>query len=395
MKTKILVTVFVLVFIFFAILIVMPADVESVLSENREPAKMPEVTLNSIISGEFFSDFETYLSDNIGLRGKLIAISNKFNSLKGIKSYGYISEVNADLGTGDVTTQKGLLIADDKIMEIYKVNPEFRDNYVTMINHYAEKLPEDINLYSMIIPTQIEFSENKYRELADSQKDTIEYIYSKTNERVNCVDAYSALLKHKDEYIYFKTDHHWTTLGAYYAYGQFAKAAGVKSADISGFTEKKAENFLGYLYNQAQATELKDKPDTIYYYTDGNRYPFDAWAWENGEIVKYKGAVFNVPGAGVETKYSLFMGGDHSLLDLKTNVNNGRCVLILKDSYANAFMPWLVNSFERIVAVDPRSFGGNIADVVTEYGVTDVLLMNYTLTTNFNEIIQAEMRIYN
>ena len=395
MKTKILITVFVLVFVFFAVLIVMPADVESVLSENREPAKMPEITFESIISGEFFADFETYLSDNIGLRGKLIAISNKFNSLKGIKSYGYISEVNADLGTGDVTTQKGLLIANDKIMEIYKVNPEFRDNYVAMINHYAEKLPEDINLYSMIIPTQIEFSEKQYKELADSQKDTIEYIYSKTDERVNCVDAYSALLNHKDEYIYFKTDHHWTTLGAYYAYREFAKAAGVNGADIGNFEEKKAENFLGYLYNQAQATELKDKPDTIYYYTDGNKYPFDAWAWENGEIVKYKGAIFNVPEIGVETKYSLFMGGDHSLLDLKSDVNNGICVLVLKDSYANAFMPWLVNSFERVVAVDPRSFGGNISDIVAEYGVTDVLLMNYTLTTNFNEIIQAEMRIFN
>ena len=395
MKTKILITVFVLVFVFFAALIIMPADVESVLSENREPAKMPRISFESIISGEFFADFETYLSDNIGLRGKLIAISNKFNNLKGIKSYGYISEVNADLGTGDVTTQKGLLIADDKIMEIYKVNTEFRDNYVTMINHYADKLPENINLYSMVIPTQIEFAEKNYRELADSQKDTIEYIYSKTDERVNCVDAYSALSNHKNEYIYFKTDHHWTTLGAYYAYREFAKASGVSGADIGNFTEKKAENFLGYLYNQAQATELKDKPDTIYYYTDGNRYPFDAWAWENGEIVKYKGAIFNVPEAGAETKYSIFMGGDHSLLDLKTGVNNGRKLLILKDSYANAFMPWLVNSFESVVAVDPRSFGGNISDVISQYGITDVLLMNYSLTTNFNEIIQAEMRIYN
>ena len=203
MKTKILITVFVLVFVFFAALIIMPADVESVLSENREPAKMPRISFESIISGEFFADFETYLSDNIGLRGKLIAISNKFNNLKGIKSYGYISEVNADLGTGDVTTQKGLLIADDKIMEIYKVNTEFRDNYVTMINHYADKLPENINLYSMVIPTQIEFAEKNYRELADSQKDTIEYIYSKTDERVNCVDAYSALSNHKNEYKYF------------------------------------------------------------------------------------------------------------------------------------------------------------------------------------------------
>ncbi len=396
MKTKITILIFIVIFIIFGAFILMPGDTDSVLSENREPQSFPVLSFENIFSGSFCPDFEAYLSDNIAFRGKLIEISNKFNSLKGFKGYGYISDVNADLGTGNTELQKGLLVADEKIMEIYKLIPEHRENYISMINHYADKLPDNVNLYSMVIPTQIEFAHSKYSSLADSQKDTINYIYSGVKDKVICIEAYSSLLKHKDEYIYFRTDHHWTTLGAYYAYKAFCLDANVGSADISEFTEYKAENFLGYLYNQAQATELKDKPDTIFYYIkDGINLPFKAKAWENGEIVSYNGAVFNIPGAGAETKYSIFMGGDHSLLDLKTNVNNGRAILVIKDSYANAFMPWLSNSFERVVAVDPRSFGGNIQEIIEEYNITDVLLMNYTLTTNFNEIIEAEKRIYN
>ena len=394
MRTKITVSVFLLMLVVFAVLIVLPADTESVLSENREPATMPDTSIGNIIFGSFCTDFETYLSDNVGLRGKLIDISNRISSLKGIKSYGSISNANADLGTGDTSTEKGLLTTGDSIMEIFKAKPESRDRYIAMVNHYAEKLPEEVKLYSMIIPTQIEFTGNKYAGLADSQLETINRIYSGVDSKVITVNAYSMLEAHKDEYIYFRTDHHWTTLGAYYAYKQFAAAAEVPFVDISEFEENKAEGFLGYLYNQAQATNLKNKPDTIYYYTKGENLSFKAEAWENGEIVDYSGKLFVPPALGAETKYSIFLGGDHPLLDMPTNVQNGRTILVIKDSYANAFMPWLTNSFERVVAVDPRSFGGDISEVVSEYNVTDVLLMNYTFTTTFEDIIERERTIF-
>lgn len=394
MRTKITVSVFLIMLVLFAVLIIMPADTDSVLKENREPAVMPDTSVNNIIFGSFCADFEKYLSDNVGLRGRLIEISNNFQNLKGIKSYGSISNANADLGTGDAATEKGLLTTDDTIMEIFKSKPESRERYTAMVNHYATKLPENVKLYSMVIPTRIEFTGKKYTGLADSQLETINLIYVGVNERVTTVDAYSMLEAHKDEYIYFRTDHHWTTLGAYYAYKQFCAAAGVPVADISNFEENKAEGFLGYLYNQAQATNLKNKPDTIYWYTKGENLPFKAKAWENGEIVEYSGKLFVPPVLGAETKYSIFLGGDHPLLDMNTSVSNGRTILVIKDSYANAFMPWLTNSFERIVAVDPRSFGGDISEVVSEYNVTDVLLMNYTFTTTFDDIIAREVEIF-
>lgn len=394
MRTKITVSVFLIMLMLFAAFIVLPADTESVLKENREIATMPETSLNNIIFGSFCTDFETYLSDNVGFRGKLIDVSNEISNLKGIKSYGSISNANADLGTGDTAESKGLLTTDDAIMEIFKEKPESRQNYISMINHYAQKLPENVNLYSMVIPTRIEFTGRKYAGLSDSQKDTIDAIYKGTDKRVATVDVYSALEKHKDEYIYFRTDHHWTTLGAYYAYRQFAETADVKAVNISDFKENKATGFLGYLYNQAQATNVKDKPDTIYYYTKGENLSFKAKAWEDGKIVEYSGKLFVKPMPGQETKYSIFLGSDHPLLDMPALGNNGRTILVVKDSYANAFIPWLTHSFERVVAVDPRSFGGDISEVIEEYGVTDVLLMNYTFTTTFDDIIAAEMRIY-
>ena len=394
MRTKITIAVFLIMLAAFAVVIALPTDTQSVLSENREPAKMPESSLSNIIFGDFCVDFETYLSDNVGLRGMLIDISDSISSLKGIKSYGSITDANADLGTGDADSSKGLLTTDDTIMEIFKAKPEARENYISMINHYADRLPENVRLYSMVIPTQIEFTGKKYEGLADSQLETINHIYAGADERVTTVNAYSMLEAHTDEYIYFRTDHHWTTLGAYYAYKQFGAVADVVVADINDFEEKKAEGFLGYLYNQAKATQLKNKPDTIYYYTKGENLPFKAKAWEDGGIVEYSGKLFKEPGLGQETKYSIFLGGDHPLLEMSTEVNNGRTILVVKDSYANAFIPWLAHSFEKVVAVDPRSFKGDISDVISEYNVTDVLLMNYSFTTTFDDIIQAEKGIY-
>lgn len=394
MKNRLTILAFVFMLAVFTLFIALPGDEASVLKENRIPASMPSVSLQNIFLGSFPSEFEDYLSDNVGMRGKLINISNKIGDLKGFKSYGYISNANADLGTGNTDADKGLLVADGKIMEIFKEKPKAREKYIDMINFYAEKLPENIRLYSMLIPTQIEFQQKKYSSLADSQKKTIYEIYSAANARIDCIDAYSALESHKNEYIYFRTDHHWTTLGAYYAFCEFAKSADVGVTDISEYDEQKLEGFLGYLYNQAQASELKNTPDDIYYYTKGENFEVDARAWENGEIINYKTKLFVVPTVGEEVKYSIFLGGDHPLLSIDTDVNNSRRILVLKDSYANAFIPWLTGSFERVVAVDPRSFGGDLGEVIEEYNITDVLLMNYTFTTTFEDIIELEKGIY-
>ena len=394
MKTKLTIASFAAMLLLFAVFISLPADEASVLNENRNPAVMPEFNIKNLFDGDFCRNFEDYLSDNVGLRGKFIAASNKINGLKGLKNYGYIKGANADLGTGETDLKKGLLVADEKIMEIFKSNSVSREKYTQLINYYAEKLPENIRLYCMIIPTQIEFQPKKYSSLSDSQKETIDEIYLNADAKIYCVDAYSALKAHKDEYVYFRTDHHWTTLGAYYAYGEFAKKAGVSSADISGYTENSLKGFLGYLYNQAQATELMNKPDTIYYYTKGDNPEVEARAWENGSVLNYKTKLFVVPGAGDEVKYSVFLGGDHPLLKINTDIKNNRNILVIKDSYANAFIPWLCSGFETVVAVDPRSFKGKLDEVLLEYKITDVLLMNYTFTTTFDDIIELEKDIY-
>jgi len=394
MRARITTTVFCLMLVLFGALLIMPADTKSVEKENRPIAQMPKISIFNIVFGNFRSGFEEYLSDHVAFRGRFIGFAEKFSELKGVDTMGTISNANADLGTGNGTSEKGLLTTYDSIMEIFKEKPEARERYIGMVNHYASKLPENINLYSMIIPTQIEFTGNKYEGLADSQKETIDYIYNGVDSRVITVDAYSALKDHKDEYIYFRTDHHWTTLGAYYAYGKFAERAGVEAVDINNFKENKAENFLGYLYLQAPSSKIRNKPDTIYYYTNGKNLEFEAKAWENDDIEKYSGKLFVPPYSGEETKYSLFLGGDHPLINMKTNAENGRTILVVKDSYANAFIPWLAHGFERIVAVDPRSFKGDISEVVAEYNVTDVLLINYSFSTTFDDMISMEMGIY-
>ncbi|MDP4118003.1 MAG: DHHW family protein [Bacillota bacterium] len=395
MKTKITIPAFIIMLLFLSVLLIFPADKESVLKENREPANLPSPSVQNIFSGKFASGFEKYLSDNIGFRGKMIAVSNNIDKFKGIKSFGYITKANGDLGTGNTVTDKGLLVANDKIMEVFKANPEAKKHYIELINYYAARLPSNIKFYNMIIPTQIEFQKKEYAGLADSQKKTIDSIYSKENSRVISVDAYDVLKEHTNEYIYFRTDHHWTTRGAYYAYVAFCRAAGSTYVNINDFQENKMDGFLGYLYNQAKATELKDKPDTIYYYTNGNNFTTYAKEWkDDGSVRDYKGLVFNIPNPGEEVKYSLFMGGDHPFLYIPTNAKNGKTIVVIKDSYANAFLPWLVNNYEYVLVIDPRSYKGNIQSVLNEYKVTDVLIINYSFSTTFEDIIAAEKEIY-
>ncbi len=397
MKTKLTIASFIGMLVLFAVILVCPADKESVLNENREPASMPKATFENLFEiaptdeGNFFKMFETYLSDNVGFRGALISISDKVNSLKGINIYGSISNVNGDLGMGNASTDKSLLTVNGKIMEVFKENPVARDNYVAMVNHYAEKLPKDIELYSMIIPTQLEFEKKDFSSLQDSQKETIDYIYKNVAGRAKCVDAYGVLKKHSNEYIYFKSDHHWTTRGAYYAYTAFGDTAGFKPANIKDFKENKADNFLGYLFDQAgKPQDILKKPDTIYYYTNGVNLKVQATAWEEGKVVNYEGRVFKIPASGETTRYDIFMSGDHPQLVVSTEVKNGKTLLIVKDSYANAFMPWVVNNFEKVVAIDPRSFKGELNVLLKEEKVTDVLLMNYVFTTTFDDFIAVE-----
>ncbi len=394
-KRIITVTVFVLFLVAaFVTVVILPRDESASQKENRALAEFPEVSFQNITSGKFASDFETYLSDNVGYRSKFTDLSAEYKNRKGINSFGKIVESNADMGTGGSGIGQ-LLVTDDRVMEIYTADKTAQDEYVDMVDFYAKKLPESIKMYSMIIPTQIDFMPF-YNTVGDNEREAIDYLYDNFNERVTNINVYDSLKAHfdKGEYVYFRTDHHWTQLGAYYAYHKMSEAMNFMPLFLEEFEKHEIKDFTGYLYSQAEAPNLYEHRDTIEYYkNDINDIPFDCmtYSYIPGQAFPYKGVMFDTNRGA---SYTMFLGGDQPYIEINTNGLTKKTLLMLKDSYSNALIPWLAASYSKIIVIDARTFDQTITDILNTTPIDDFLITNYILGTNFRDYIQMCRDIY-
>lgn len=389
------VTVFILFLLAaFIVLVVLPKDETSAAQENRNLAEMPKFSFSSLFSGEFMTDFETYLSDNVGFRSVFNSLSSGYKSYKGINSFGKIVETNGDMGTGEATKSR-LLVIDDRVMEVYCVDDEAREQYIDMVNFYAEKLPSSINLYSMLIPTQVDFMPF-YSTVGDSQSESIRYFSEHFSERVKNISVYDTLKEHflNDEYVYFRTDHHWTQLGAYYAYEKMSESMDFTTVPIEEFEKNSISDFTGYLYSQAEASYLSEHKDSIDYYKsvlNDLEYSAVTYSYIPGEAFNYSGKMFDL---GKGASYTMFLGGDQPYIEINTLSGNKKTLVMIKDSYSNALIPWLACSYSKIIVIDARTFDQSITKVLNTVPVDDFLITNYIMGTNFKDYIKMCKDIY-
>lgn len=385
MREKITSAIFIIILAaFFALVMIFPKDEQASVQENRPLAEMPAVSAESILSGNFGPAYENYLTDNVGFRSYFVNFGSFIENLRGIqpKNMGRIVEV----GSGK------LVLNDGKIMEVFSKNPEVREAYISVLNDYADKLGKKSDMYIMLVPTQIEFDESEYRTLSDSQKETIDYIYSALRG-FKTVNVYDKLKANTDGYIYFRTDHHWTQRGAYFGYESLMEAAGQKAVPLDDMTNLKLSGFLGYLYNQANVPDYAKYADDIEYFESGENYTVAAKAFENGELVEYSAMLYCPPTDGSAPKYSLFIGGDHAFAEIDTNNKNGKTALVIKDSYANAVLPLMTNNYEKIIVIDPRSYFADLTTLSEEYEIDDVFVINYVFTSTFSDYTDNLERI--
>ena len=378
----------------FIVVLALPADKESIEAENRVMSTVPPLSSDTVFSGEFASGFESFIGDNIGFRSFFTQLSKGIEDKKGFTpDTGTVISTNKDIGTG--TTQKQtLLLLNNTIMEMFIRNPEQEQLYADAVNHYAESLPKNISLYSMLIPTQLEFQEPMYRNLQDSQKDAIDSIYEKLDANVTAVDAYDALAQHHDEYIYFRTDHHWTQLGAYYAYREFMNAEGGAAVNKDDFEVNKIQRVLGYLYDRVDAPEIAANPDTIEWYDvdPDNRLEITIHLIdENGNPAEHSGKMYD----RTKANYMFFFGSDHPIVEMTNNDNpDGKTLIVLKESYSNVLAPWLIQSYHKVILVDPRIYTGKFQDIIDDYSPDEVLIVNYIFTTNFPDYCALLKNMY-
>ena len=387
MRKKILTIIFiVLMALCVSLITVFPGDAESVRRENREAAEFPEFNFKTITDGSFMKGMDSYLNDRVGFRGFFTNTSAKIKAMSGINSeFGKVIPVKKDIGTG-AAEESYLVYHDYTLMEAYISNNAALDSYIEALNSYTKVFGDSVNMYSMLVPTQLEYEDKLYSSMQDGQKDTIDKVAQELDSRYNVVNVYDALKKNESEYLYFRTDHHWTADGAYEAYKKYCNAAKLTPVDKAAYEKKEYEGMLGSLYDQSQEKEVEKKPDTLIRYItdpDGD-VTLTMKAVEKGEKIEYRGTLFNENQDKI--KYSAFMGGDHQFAEIKNkNGETDRTLLIFKDSYANAFLPWVVENYKTVIVIDPRSYTGNISEITEEYKIDDFLMFNYVFSTSFSD----------
>ncbi len=364
--------------------------------ENRTLAAMPEFSRDSWFSGGFASGLETYLSDHVFSRNRLVSLSQRLEGMMEKPTDIRVVRQEVDIGVdvreeapaisagaiqapaADVREEE-YLILNDRIVPVYQNNDAARRYYWQVVNACYKSLPDSVHKYLMLVPSRIEFEEEHVRALADSQKEAIDHVYKNVDASVTRVDAYGRLADKDVDALYFRTDHHWTALAAYYAAEALFESMGRSHLPIADYDRHEVEGFLGYLYAKNNVASIKNQPDTLAYYLYQNSScPQTVSTFEedgNAPVVR-KGNVVD-PARGF---YYTFVESSFSHTVIEGRRGDGSCILVVGDSYANVLMPWLADNFARAILIDPRYFnGGKTAFMAffSDYGVTDFLIVDY------------------
>lgn len=375
-------------------------------SEKRKLAEYPKFSISSFFSGQYLNDVGTWYSDTYPGRESLIGLNTKIKELYGFPSD---SQIHGEIVEGDEipdefsepdtqnnnieeTTREPLIVEDLDTQslgavfvagnvgyEYYNFDTKLANHYVSVMNELADKISPNANFYNMIVPTSIGITlPDNYIETINSsnQEKSINYMISGFNSNVNTVPVFDTLMAHRKEYIYFNTDHHWTALGAYYAYEDFCKKSEKTPCPLAQFSQVQYDGFLGSFYNDTgKISALKSNPDTIIAYVPN----------ENAKMVytDKKGKSYNWPIIGDvsnynETlKYSTFIGGDNPYTEIvNPDITDNSSIVIVKESFGNAFVPFLVENYSKIYVIDYRYYEGSISKFVIDNGIHDVLYLN-------------------
>lgn len=279
------------------------------------------------------------------------------------------------------TEEKGqtvgpIYVIGDTALEIF-YGGESDAHYTEVLNEYKKLFGDTVTVYNLIVPNHFEFglSESQKKGIGKHEKPYIERIRDKLDTDIVFVDIYETMQKHynKGEYLYFRTDHHWTGLGAYRAYEKFCEYAGFTPISLDNYEKRTSTGFLGTLYNACRNTKLKENPDTVEYYVTDLPY---VQTNTNENLATYKGTLTSEFKSGKTNGYLTFMGGDIPLATIETNNTNGKKIIVFKESYGNAFAPFLVPHYETVYVADIRTFPYNAVDFVKENGIGEVIFLN-------------------
>ena len=285
-------------------------------------------------------------------------------------------ELNGDQQQYDAVYRVG-----DTGYEMYSYVDSTAKKYADNVNAVADALAGKANVYMLPIPLSsgISLPDELYgKDVFGDQKEAEQKIIGYMNGNVKSVALYDALLAHRTEYVYFRTDHHWTATGAYYAYEQFCKAKGITPTPIASYKADEYDGFLGTFYRDSnQNAEMAANPDKVVaYHPLSTEATLDYGDSENANLTRGK-IIYDESDAPASLKYGAFITGDNAYSVINNpDVTDSSSCIVVKESFGNAFVPFLTDHYQTIYVLDYRYWKGSISQFAQDKGVQDVLFVN-------------------
>lgn len=348
--------------LFLAALFIIPVcflfqkDAEFSESENRYLASKPSLSFEKILSGKFMTDTEKYVDDQFPQRNLFISFKSDFLRLIGSK------EIN------------GVYLADDGYLIEKWLPSEFDGERlaenIDALNSFAEKHPEQ-KISVMLVPTAGMVLSDKLPKNAPmfDQQSAYDEVTEKLNG-ISYIDLNPTFGAHSGEELYYRTDHHWTTYGAFLAYSAWCEANG-SSADIKDFEKETVTGeFRGTLHSKVLGSRCAY--DEIETYKRKGEAPYRV-EYNFGKTVS--DTVYSAERLSQKDKYQVFLDGNHPEVTIKTSTANGKHLLVIKDSFANAFVPFLLGDYETVHIIDPRYYNGSVSDYMLDNEINECLFL--------------------
>ena len=358
--------IFILILFLFLIINIIVPNKEKSVQENRMLATKPKFRLSSLISGDYDEKFEAYMDDQFVGRDMWRKLKVTVDRICGSR-----------LENGVYIGRNGQLLEQIEVADENHLAANIKA--IKSFSESQKKIP----VRMMLVPDAANVLNHSLPALAkpEDQTQMFSMVRKDLGDSVEWIDVSTELNKHKTEKIYYKTDHHWTTVGAFYAFQAAAPSLGIEG-DLSGkyVSHAVSNSFNGMLASKSGVNLGEKEQIDIYVPTEEDTDLIIDYVDEG----KRSTSLYDSSKLKEKDQYTVFLGGNSSLLDIRTVSTSTKRLLLVKDSFANSFIPFLTPYYREIVVVDPRYYSGTINDLMDSYRISEVLFL-YSGNTFFKD----------
>ena len=393
--------------------------------ENRTLTELPPLTLECFLDGSFFSGASLWYSDTYPMREQMVSANLDIESLFGVEPQtrmiggnrvsdelpvagedglglddgsddgtlaggGYVELPDVRVAAKEMENQisDGIYADGTAAYTLYYFDKKATRNYAHLINDAAKLLKDKANVYSILLPTNggVMLDDDLLKQLGvPNQDQAIDYFYSLMSSDVTTVPTFDTLYDHRDEYLYFRTDFHWTQLASYYVYESFCNERGIEPAPFFEWEELIFDDYIGEYGDMINVAGIE--PDYVSARIPQGTNEVEYWTNDQDDSTRQEAPVITDLNKlkVVGDKYSCFIGGNRPLTHINNpNVEDGSSCLVVKDSFGNPLVSCMVDNYQDIYCIDFRYTTSKLLDLVEEYGIQDVIFENVLMFAGTN-----------